>query len=35
MVVVGGVGTIEGPIIGAVVWYLLRDYLTDAANTCT
>jgi branched-chain amino acid transport system permease protein len=29
MVVVGGLGTIEGPVIGAVVWYLLRDYLTD------
>ena len=27
MVVVGGLGTIEGPIIGAVVYYLLKDYL--------
>lgn len=30
MVVVGGIGTVEGPIIGAVVYYLLKDYLTDA-----
>lgn len=29
MVVLGGLGTIEGPIIGAAGWYLLRDYLTD------
>ncbi len=29
MVVIGGLGTIEGPIIGAVGWYLLRDYMTD------
>jgi branched-chain amino acid transport system permease protein len=33
MVVFGGIGTIEGPIIGAVTWYLLRDYLTDQSNT--
>jgi branched-chain amino acid transport system permease protein len=32
MVVIGGVGTIEGPIIGAVVWYLVRDYLTDQSS---
>lgn len=29
MVVIGGLGTIEGPILGAVAWYLLRDYVTD------
>ncbi len=29
MVVIGGLGTIEGPIIGAVGWYMLRDYLTS------
>jgi branched-chain amino acid transport system permease protein len=29
MVVIGGLGTIEGPIIGAIVWYLARDYVTD------
>lgn len=33
MVVVGGIGTIEGPIIGAIVWYLLRDSLTNPSNT--
>jgi branched-chain amino acid transport system permease protein len=32
MVVLGGLGTIEGPIIGAVVYYLLRDYLTDEGH---
>jgi branched-chain amino acid transport system permease protein len=32
MVVIGGIGTIEGPIIGAVAWYLLKDYLTDAGS---
>lgn len=32
MVVVGGIGTIEGPIIGAIVWYLLRDYLTNPSS---
>jgi branched-chain amino acid transport system permease protein len=32
MVVVGGIGTIEGPVIGAIVWYLLKDYLTDESN---
>lgn len=29
MVVIGGIGTIEGPIIGAAVWYLARDYVTS------
>jgi branched-chain amino acid transport system permease protein len=29
MVVVGGLGTIEGPVIGAVLWYVLRDRLND------
>ena len=32
MVVVGGIGTIEGPILGALVYYLLKDYLTDESN---
>jgi branched-chain amino acid transport system permease protein len=32
MVVVGGLGTIEGPIIGAVGYYLLRDYLTGSSG---
>ncbi|MDO8363687.1 MAG: branched-chain amino acid ABC transporter permease [Actinomycetota bacterium] len=29
MVVIGGIGTIEGPIIGAALWYLVRDYVTS------
>ncbi len=29
MVVVGGIGTIEGPIIGVIVFFVLREYLAD------
>jgi len=29
IVVIGGIGTIEGPIVGAVVYFLLREYLAD------
>jgi branched-chain amino acid transport system permease protein len=29
IVVIGGLGTIEGPIIGAVLFYFLRDWLKD------
>jgi branched-chain amino acid transport system permease protein len=29
IVVIGGVGTIEGPIIGVIVFYLLQRYLAD------
>jgi branched-chain amino acid transport system permease protein len=29
VVVIGGIGTIEGPIIGAIVLFLLRDWLSD------
>ncbi len=29
IVVIGGIGTIEGPIIGAIVLYLLQDYLAS------
>ena len=29
IVVIGGIGTIEGPIIGAIVFYLLQNYLAD------
>jgi len=32
MVVIGGLGTIEGPIIGALVWYWLQDYLTGGSG---
>lgn len=28
MVVIGGIGTIEGPIIGALLYYLMRDYVS-------
>jgi branched-chain amino acid transport system permease protein len=29
IVVVGGIGTIEGPIVGVVLYFLLREYLAD------
>lgn len=29
IVIIGGVGTIEGPIIGTVIYFLLRNYLSD------
>jgi branched-chain amino acid transport system permease protein len=29
IVVIGGIGTIEGPIIGTIVYFLLRSYLAD------
>jgi branched-chain amino acid transport system permease protein len=29
MVVIGGIGTIEGPILGTVLYFLLREYLAD------
>lgn len=29
MVVIGGIGTIEGPIFGTIVFFLLRQYLSD------
>ncbi len=29
IVVIGGIGTLEGPVIGAVVYYVLRDYFKD------
>jgi len=29
MVVIGGVGTLEGPILGAVLFFLLREWLTQ------
>jgi branched-chain amino acid transport system permease protein len=28
IVVIGGIGTIEGPIVGAIVLYFLQDYLS-------
>ncbi|MGY1815500.1 branched-chain amino acid ABC transporter permease [Blastococcus sp. SYSU D00820] len=32
IVVIGGLGTIEGPLIGALVFYLLQDTLADLGN---
>jgi branched-chain amino acid transport system permease protein len=29
MVVIGGVGTLEGPIVGAVLFFLLREWLAQ------
>jgi branched-chain amino acid transport system permease protein len=29
IVVIGGIGTIEGPVIGTIVFFLLRQYLSD------
>ncbi len=29
IVVIGGIGTIEGPIIGTIVYFLLREYFAD------
>ncbi|MBX9740621.1 MAG: branched-chain amino acid ABC transporter permease [Beijerinckiaceae bacterium] len=33
IVVIGGIGTIEGPIIGAIVFFLLRETLADLGTT--
>lgn len=32
IVIIGGIGTIEGPIIGAVIYVLLQQYLSDYAS---
>jgi branched-chain amino acid transport system permease protein len=32
IVVIGGIGTIEGPIIGTVVYFLLREFLSDLGS---
>jgi branched-chain amino acid transport system permease protein len=29
IVVIGGIGTIEGPIIGAIIFFFIREYLSD------
>jgi branched-chain amino acid transport system permease protein len=29
VVVIGGIGTIEGPIIGTIIYFLIREYLDD------
>ena len=33
IVVIGGIGTIEGPIIGVIVFFLLRETLSDLGTT--
>ncbi len=32
IVVIGGIGTIEGPIVGTVVYFLLREFLADLGS---
>lgn len=32
MVVIGGVGTVEGPIVGAIVFFVLRQFLADLGS---
>ena len=32
IVVIGGIGTIEGPIIGTVVYFLLREFLSQLGS---
>ena len=32
IVVIGGIGTIEGPIIGTIVYFLLREFLADIGS---
>jgi branched-chain amino acid transport system permease protein len=32
MVVIGGVGTVEGPILGTIVFFLLRQFLADLGS---
>jgi len=32
VVVIGGIGTLEGPLVGALVYFLLRDWLSDLGS---
>lgn len=32
IVVIGGIGTIEGPIIGTIVFFMLREYMADLGS---
>jgi branched-chain amino acid transport system permease protein len=32
VVVIGGIGTLEGPLVGAVVYFLLREWLSDLGS---
>lgn len=31
--VIGGIGRVEGPIVGTVIYFLLREFLADLAST--
>ncbi|MGT2432130.1 ABC transporter permease subunit [Cupriavidus basilensis] len=33
IVVIGGIGTLEGPIIGCIVYFVMRQYLADTGST--
>jgi branched-chain amino acid transport system permease protein len=33
IVVIGGIGTLEGPVIGTIVFFLLREFLADLGTT--
>ena len=32
IVVIGGIGSIEGPIVGAIIYFLLREFLADLGS---
>jgi branched-chain amino acid transport system permease protein len=32
IVVIGGIGTIEGPIIGTIIYFLLREFMADLGS---
>jgi branched-chain amino acid transport system permease protein len=32
IVVIGGIGTIEGPIVGTIIYFLLREFLADLGS---
>lgn len=32
IVIIGGIGTLEGPIVGTIVFFVLRQYLSDLAS---
>ena len=32
IVVIGGIGTLEGPIVGTIIFFVLRQYLADLGS---
>ena len=32
IVVIGGIGTIEGPIVGTIVYFMLREFMSDLGS---